>query len=92
MKVIGIYPQGIKYTTVESGWNRPLEIMVQRCYEGFPHYKIDDRYYWYYAQERVYQIEDSKTKKIVFVAIAGCPQEVVDYFNENVKGTLENEN
>ena len=89
MKVIGIYPQGIKYTTVESGWNRPLEIMVQRCYEGFPHYKIDDRYYWYYAQERVYQIEDSKTKKIVFVAIASCPQEVVDYFNENVKGTLK---
>lgn len=88
MKVIGIYPQGIKYTTVESGWGRPLDIQVQRCYEGFSNYYIDGRYYWYYAQEKVYQIEDSKTKKIVFVAIAGCPQEVIDEFLK-IKGELE---
>ena len=81
MKVIGIYPQGIRYTQVESGWKRPLDISVQGCWgKGFEHYKIDDRYYWYYAQERVYQIEDSQTRKIVFVAIASCPDEIIQEF------------
>ena len=89
MRVVGIYQQGIKYATIESGWKRPLKIRVQGCYEGFKEYEIDGRYYWYYAQECVYQIEDSKTRKIVFVAIARNPQEVVDYFNEKVKGELE---
>lgn len=89
MKVVGIYPQGIKYTTVESGWGRPLSLKVQRCWgEGFKHYKIDDRYYWYYAQEQVYQIEDSKTRKIVYIAIARNPQEVIDEFLK-IKGEFE---
>lgn len=80
MKVLGIYPEGIKYTTVEGGWNRPLNIEAQYCYKGFDHYKINDRFYWYYDQERVYHIEDSKTRKIVFVAIGSCPNEIVEEF------------
>lgn len=81
MKVLGIYPEGIKYTTVESGWGRPLKLSVQRCWgDGFKHYKIDDRYYWYYAEERVYQIEDSERKCIVFVVIAGNPDEAIEEF------------
>ena len=83
MKIIGIYPQGIKRTTVESGWGRPLDLQVQSCYgDGFKHYKIDDRYYWYYAQERVYQIEDSQNKTIVFVAIASNPNDVIEEFDK----------
>ena len=90
MKVVGIYPQGIRYTTVESGWGRPLKLSVQRCWgEGFKCYKIDDRYYWYYAQEQVYQIEDSEKKCIVFVAISRNIDDVIQYFNESVRGQLE---
>ena len=90
MKVIGIYPEGIKYTTVQSGWDRPLNIKVQKCYgDGFPHYKIDDRYYWYYAQEQIYQIEDSQKKRIVFVAQSFNVDDVIKYFEENVRGKLE---
>ena len=84
MKVIGIYPNGICNTVVESGWGRPLKIHVQHCYgDGFKHYKIDERYYWYYAQEQVYQIEDSKTHKIVFVARASNPNDVIEEFNKH---------
>lgn len=90
MKVIGIYSNGINHTIVESGWGRDLEIKRQFCYgDGFSHYNIDGRFYWYYDEECVYHIEDSKTRKIVFVAIARNPQEVVNYFNEKVKGELE---
>ena len=89
MKVVGIYPQGIKYTSVESGWGRNLKVKRQFCYcDGFPHYNIDGRFYWYYDQEQVYHIEDSKTRKIVYIAIARNPQEVIDEFLK-IKGELE---
>ncbi len=38
----------------------------------FP-YKLKD-------EEQVYHIEDSKTRKIVYIAIARNPQEVIDEF------------
>ena len=83
MKVIGIYPNGIKATTVQSGWKRPLNVKRQFCYgNGFSHYKIDDKYYWYYDQEQVYHIEDSEKRLIVFIAIGSCPKEIIDEFNK----------
>ena len=81
MKIIGIYPNGICHVVVRSGWWRKLEVKRQLCYgDGFPHYNIDGRFYWYYDEEQVYHIEDSKTGKIVYIAIARNPQEVIDEF------------
>ena len=83
MKIIGIYPNGINNTVVQSGWGRDLKVKRQFCYgDGFPHYNIDGRFYWYYDQEQVYHIEDSKTRKIVYIAIARNPQEVIDEFSK----------
>ena len=81
MKIIGIYPNGIYHTVVQSGWGRKLEVKRQFCYgDGFSRYNIDGRFYWYYDEEQVYHIEDSKNRKIVYIAIAGNPQEVIDEF------------
>lgn len=87
MKVVGIYPNGIKSTIVESGWGNKLKIKCQFCYEGFSSYKIDDRYYWYYDEEQVYHIEDSQKRLIVFVAIARNSQDVIDEFSKH-KGEM----
>ena len=81
MKIIGIYPKGIFHVVVQSGWGRDLKVERQLCYgNGFSHYNIDGRFYWYYDEEQVYHIEDSKTRKIVYIAIARNPQEVIDEF------------
>ena len=89
MKVIGIYPNGIDNTVVQSGWGRNLKVKRQFCYgDGFPHYNIDGRFYWYYDQEQVYHIEDSERKCIVFVAISRNIDDVIQYFNESVRGRL----
>lgn len=91
MKTIGIYPNGINNTIVQSGWGRNLKVKRQFCYgDGFSHYNIDGRFYWYYDQEQVYHIEDSKTRKIVYIAIARSPQEVIDEFLK-IKGELNNQ-
>ena len=53
MKTIGIYPNGINNTVVQSGWGRDLKVKRQFCYgDGFPHYNIDGRFYWYYDEEQ----------------------------------------
>lgn len=78
MKILGIYPEGIKKTEVESGWERPLKIKAQKCY--FDYYKINDKYYWYYDEERVYHIEDKTKEAIIFVVTARCPDEAIKEF------------
>ena len=89
MKIIGIYPKGICNIVVQSGWGRKLEVKRQFCYgDGFSRYNIDGRFYWFYDEEQVYHIEDSKTRKIVYIAIAGNPQEVIDEFLK-IKGEFE---
>lgn len=89
MKIIGIYPKGIYNIVVQSGWERDLIVKRQFCYgDGFSRYNIDGRFYWYYDEEQVYHIEDSKTRKIVYIAIARNPQEVIDEFLKR-KGELE---
>ena len=89
MKIIGIYPKGICHVVVQSGWRRKLRVERQLCYgDGFSRYNIDGRFYWYYDEEQVYHIEDSKTGMIVYIAIARNPQEVIDEFLK-IKGELE---
>ena len=48
-----------------------------------PTYRLADT-----IEEQVYHIEDSKTGKIVYIAIARNPQEVIDEFLKR-KGELE---
>lgn len=89
MKIIGIYPKGICNIVVQSGWGRDLRVERQLCYgDDFSRYNIDGRFYWYYDEEQVYHIEDSKTGKIVYIAIARNPQEVINEFLKR-KGELE---
>lgn len=89
MKIIGIYPKGICNIVVQSGWRRDLKVERQLCYgDGFSRHNIDGRFYWYYDEEQVYHIEDSKTGKIVYIAIARNPQEVIDEFLK-IKEELE---
>ena len=81
MKTIGIYPNGINNTLVQSGWGRNLKVKRQFCYgDGFSHYNIDGRFYWYYDEEKIYHIEDSKTGKVVLICINDCPDKVIDEF------------
>lgn len=79
-KVIAIYPQGISKTTMVEGqyYGTIIKVFPHKCY--FDRYKIDDRYYWFYDEEKIYHIEDSETGKVVFVAIGDCPQSVIDEF------------
>ena len=88
-KIIGIYPKGICHVVVRSGWGRNLRVERQLCYgDGFSRYNIDGRFYWYYDEEQVYHIEDSKTGRIVYIAIARNPQEVIDEFLKRKEGIV----
>lgn len=87
-KIIVFYPQGMSKQTIVEGqyYGSKIKVYPHKCY--FDRYKIDDRYYWFYDEEQVYHIEDSKTRKIVYIAIARNPQEVIDEFLK-IKGELE---
>lgn len=79
-KVIAIYPQGMPKTTIVEGqyYGTKIKVFSHKCY--FDRYKINDRYYWFYDEEKIYHIEDSETGKVVFVAIGNCPQDIIDEF------------
>lgn len=79
-KVISIYPQGSSKTTIVKGqfYGTKIKVYPHKCY--FDRYKIDDRYYWFYDEEKIYHIEDNKIGKVVFVAIGNCAQDIIDEF------------
>lgn len=78
--IFAIYPNGITKNVVVKGqyYGTKIKVYPHKCY--FDRYKIDDRYYWFYDEEKIYHIEDSKTGKVVLIAIGNCPQDIIDEF------------
>lgn len=89
--IYAIYPNGINQNVIVKGqyYGTKIKVYPHKCY--FNDYKIDDRYYWFYDEEKIYHIEDSGTGKVVFIAIGGCPQDIIDEFLK-IKERLGNEN
>lgn len=79
-KIVAIFPNGItkSYTVGGCYYGTKIKVYPHKCY--FDEYKIDDRYYWFYDEEKIYHIEDSKTNKVVCVIIGSNPQSVIDEF------------
>ncbi len=78
--IYAIYPNGITKTTTVEGqyYGTKIKVYPHKCY--FEEYKIDDQYYWFYDEEMIYHIEDSKTGKVVLICINDCPDKVIDEF------------
>lgn len=78
--IFAIYPSGAAQNVIVKGqyYGTKIKVYPHKCY--FERYKIDDRYYWFYDEEKIYHIEDSKTGKVVFIAIGNCPQDIIDDF------------
>ena len=78
--IFAIYPNGITQNVVVKGqyYGTKIKVCPHKCY--FERYKIDDRYYWFYDEEKIYHIEDSKTGKVVLISINDCLDKVIDEF------------
>ena len=78
--IFSIYPNGITENVIVRGqyYNTKIKVYPHKCY--FDSYKIDERYYWFYDEEKIYHIEDSKTNKVVCVIIGNNPQFIIDEF------------
>jgi hypothetical protein len=78
--IFAIYPNGITQNVIVRGqyYGTKIKVYPHKCY--FESYKIDDRYYWFYDEEKIYHVEDSKTGKVVLICINDCPSKVIDEF------------
>ena len=78
--ILAIFPNGTDEITKFKGFysGKPVKVFPHTCY--FDVYKIDDRYYWFYDEEMIYHIEDSKQKKVILVSKGDCPRRIIDDF------------
>lgn len=78
--IYALFPYGITENIIVKGQYHGTKIKVypHKCY--FESYKIDDRYFWYYDEELIYHIEDSKTGKVVAICINNSASKVIDEF------------
>ena len=78
--IYAIYPNGTNQNVIVKGqyYGTKIKVYPHKCY--FERYRIDDRYYWFYDEEKIYHIEDSETGKVLFVCINNCPDKVIDEF------------